>query len=256
MMLRERSRLSLMALIFLLVIAGCQSETEEKTELVISAAASLQKALSEIETVYEEENEDITLLFNYGGSGALHRQIQNGAPADLFISAAIEPFENLLDEGLIEEKANSNLLGNELALIAGKQTDIEGLENLESASKIAIGSPDSVPAGQYAKQSLEALELWGGMEGKLIFTKDVTQVLTYVETGNVDAGIAYWTDAQSSDKVKVIDILPNDTHEDIVYPAGVISLSKKKAEAIEFYEYLCSDEAMRIFEKYGFKGLK
>ena len=258
-MIKGRSGLYILAFLFLLVIAGCQSskgETEkEKSELVISAAASLQKALTEIEAVYEEENEDISLVFNYGGSGSLQHQIQNGAPADLFISAAIEPFETLLDEGLIEEKANSNLLSNELVLITGKQTGIEGLENLVSVSKIAIGSPDSVPAGKYAKQSLEALGLWGTIEDKLIFAKDVTQVLTYVETGNVEAGLVYATDAKSSSKVKVIDI-PDDTHDEIIYPAGVISSSKQKEKAKKFYAYLQSDRSLEIFEKYGFKGMK
>ena len=254
-MIKGRSVLYLLAFLFLLVLAGCQSSKGE-TELVISAAASLQKALTEIEAVYEEENEDISLIFNYGGSGSLQHQIQNGAPADLFISAAIEPFENLLDDGLIEKKANSNLLGNELVLIAGKQTNIEGLANLESVSKIAIGSPDSVPAGKYAKQSLEALGLWGTIEDKLIFTKDVTQVLTYVETGNVEAGLVYATDAKSSSKVKVIDTVPNDTHEEIIYPAGVISSSKEKEKAQKFYAYLQSDRSLKIFEKYGFKGMK
>ena len=186
----------------------------------------------------------------------MQHQIQNGAPTDLFISAAIEPFETLLDEGLIEEKANSNLLSNELVLIAGKQTEIEGLENLVSVSKIAIGSPDSVPAGKYAKQSLETLDLWGTIENKLIFAKDVTQVLTYVETGNVEAGLVYATDAKSSSKVRVIDTVPNDTHEEIIYPAGVISSSKEKEKAKKFYAYLQSDRSLKIFEKYGFKGMK
>ena len=250
----------ILVFLFLLLLAGCQSskgETEkEKSELVISAAASLQKALTEIEADYEEENEDISLIFNYGGSGSLQHQIQNGAPVDLFISADIEPFENLLDDGLIEEKAYSNLLGNELVLIAGEKTDLEGVENLGSVSKIAIGSPDSVPAGKYAKRSLEALGLWAMIEDKLIFTKDVTQVLTYVETGNVEAGLVYSTDAKSSSKVKVIDTLPNDTHEEIIYPAGVISSSKEKEKAKKFYAYLQSDRSLKIFEKYGFKGME
>ncbi len=255
MMIKERRGLFIVVFLFLLVIAGCQSE-EEKTELVISAAASLQKALTEIEYAYEKEKEDISLVFNYGGSGALQHQIQNGAPADLFISAAVEPFENLREEGLIERKANINLLSNELVLITSSETGIEGMENLESSAKIAIGSPDSVPAGQYAKQALESMSMWETIEGKLIFTKDVTQVLTYVETGNVEAGFVYATDAMGSDKVKTIDTVPHHTHDEIIYPAGVISSSKKKEEAKDFYTYLQSADALKVFEKYGFKGLK
>ena len=255
-MIKERSALSIMAFLFLLVIAGCQSDKEKegKRELVISAAASLQQALTEIEHNYEGENEGISLVFNYGGSGALQHQIQNGAPVDLFISAAVEPFELLLEDGWVEE-GNNKFLGNELVLITSRQMGIEGIESLESASKIAIGSPESVPAGQYAKQSLETMGLWETIGDKLIYTKDVTQVLTYVETGNAEAGFVYATDALSSDKVKVIETIPTDFHEEIIYSAGVISSSKRKAEAKDFYTYLQSEEALKIFNQYGFKGL-
>nr|WP_156185721.1 molybdate ABC transporter substrate-binding protein [Bacillus sp. FJAT-27916] len=258
-MKRGKNCLYVLALLFLLTLAGCQSsegESKEKVELIISAAASLQNVLGEIKTVYEEENEDISLVFNYGGSGALQHQIENGAPADLFISAAIEPFELLLQNGWIDKEAQTNLLSNELVLVAGDQSEMRGIENLESASKIAIGSPDSVPAGQYAKQSLEALGLWETVKDKLVPTKDVTQVLTYVETGNVEVGFVYATDAKNSSQVKVIDTVPDESHEAIIYPAGVISSSKEKENAEELYRYLQSDEAQKIFEKYGFKGLK
>lgn len=255
----RKACLSVFATIFLLSIVGCQSserESVEKVELIISAAASLQNALGEIERVYEKENEEISLVVNYGGSGALQHQIKNGAPADLFISAAVEPFEFLLQNGWIDKEMETNLLSNKLVLVTGDYSKIEGIENIERASKIAIGSPDSVPAGQYAKQSLEQLGLWESIKDKLVFTKDVTQVLTYVETGNVDAGFVYATDAKSSDQVMIKDMVPDESHEDIVYPAGVLSSSKEKEKAEELFTYLQSDEAQKIFEKYGFKGLK
>lgn len=232
------------------------STTLEKIELTISAAASLNEALTEIKALYENKSENVTLFFNFDGSGALQQQISQGAPADLFFSAAEDKFNLLVEEGRIDEHNKGNLLKNQLVLIVPNDEKIEAMEfkdlTKEQIEKIAVGTPESVPAGQYAKESLEALGLWGELEPKLIFTKNVRQVLTYVETNNVDAGIVYKTDAAISDNVKIVAEADEQTHTPIIYPAGVLKDSKQLEAAQELFHYLKSDEVMKIFKQYGF----
>ena len=232
------------------------STTLEKVELTISAAASLNEALTEIKALYENKNENVALLFNFGGSGALQQQISHGASTDLFFSAAENKFNLLVEEGRIDENNKGNLLKNQLVLIVPNNEKIEAMDfkdlTKDQIEKIAVGTPESVPAGQYAKESLETLGLWGELESKLIFTKDVRQVLTYVETNNVDAGIVYKTDAAISQNVKIVAEADEQTHTPIIYPAGVLKDSKQLEAAQEFFHYLKSDEARKIFEQYGF----
>lgn len=231
---------------------------EEKTvELTVSAAASLQDALQDVQKQYEKSNPNVKLSFNFGGSGALQQQIEQGAPVDIFFSAAEDKFQTLVDEGLIDKKNKKNLLGNELVLVVPQNSTVQDLQALEGeeVKKIAIGAPESVPAGQYAKSSLTYFNLWADIESKLIYTKDVRQVLTYVETGNVEAGIVYKTDALISNKVKIANTIPAQSHEPIHYPVGVIKNTKHKKEAVSFYEYLQSEEARSIFQKHGFTVL-
>lgn len=257
-------------LLLLIVLSGCsaneQSKNKEKkqtapaknVELTISAAASLQDALTDIKISFEKEYPNIKITYNFGASGALQQQILQGAPVDLFFSAAEDKFQNLVQEGFIEKKSGTDLLGNDLVLIVPKDSDkgIKTFEDLTKADKIAIGSPASVPAGQYGKETLGKLNVWTSVEGKVVYAKDVRQVLTYVETGNVDAGIVYKTDALISPKVKIAAKAEENTHAPIIYPVGVTKNSSHPKEAALFYGYLQNQKSMKIFEKYGFKGLK
>lgn len=256
--------IGVLILSFLLIFSVACSSGEKKersvakegktVELTISAAASLQDALKEIEKQYKEKEPNIKLSFNFGASGALQQQIEQGAPADLFFSAAEDKFQTLVKKGFINEKEGKNLLGNELVLVVPKDSSLTQFQDLkdEKIKKIALGTPESVPAGKYAKASLTHENLWNDVQNKIVFTKDVRQVLTYVETGNVDAGIVYKTDALVSDKVKIGEAAAADSHEPIHYPLGVIKESKHKKEATSFYEYLQSKDAQSIFKKYGF----
>ncbi|WP_025117338.1 molybdate ABC transporter substrate-binding protein [Lysinibacillus fusiformis] len=250
---------SILILVGLLAACGNEekdSQVKEPIELTISAAASLQDALEELKTTYEKEHDTIKILYNFGGSGALQQQILQGAPADLFFSAAEDKFDVLVEKELIDPKQGMDLLANELVLIVPKKNDkqIQSFEDLKQAGKIALGTPETVPAGQYGVETLKNMQLWESLESKVVYTKDVRQVLTYSETENVDAGIVYKTDALVSDKVEVIATADDQTHTPIIYPVGVIKNSKHVQEAEDFYHYLQSDEAMEIFKKYGFKG--
>ncbi|RDU34859.1 molybdate ABC transporter substrate-binding protein [Neobacillus piezotolerans] len=250
---------SLIALLLLiLTAAGCAEKgkpEEKQIELTVSAAASLQDALNEIASNFEKEHEGIKINYNFGSSGALQQQISQGAPVDAFFSAAADKMDKLEKDGLIEKR--TNLVGNELVLVVPKnaQKTIRTFEELEKADKISIGTPESVPAGKYAMETLEHLGVWDAVGGKVVFAKDVRQVLTYVETANVDAGIVYKTDAMASKKVEIAETAGEDSHGPIIYPLGIIKDSRHLKEATEFYEYLIGNESMKVLEKYGFKGL-
>ncbi|WP_203362618.1 molybdate ABC transporter substrate-binding protein [Bacillus sp. REN10] len=249
------------------IVSGCSSQEESKkkeqgkqepVELTISAAASLQEALNEIKSSYEKEHPNVKIVYNFGSSGALQQQISQGAPVDLFFSAAEDKFDQLVEEGMIQKEQGKDLLSNELVLVVPKETgqDIHTFEDLKKVNKLSIGTPESVPAGQYAKETLENIDVWKEIEPKVVYAKDVRQVLTYVETGNVDAGIVYKTDAMISTKVDIAAAAKEETHTPIIYPVGVIKGSAHLKEAEVFYQYLQNNTSMETFTKYGFKGVK
>nr|WP_256758054.1 molybdate ABC transporter substrate-binding protein [Cohnella sp. WQ 127256] len=231
------------------------SYAASKTELLVSAAASLKDSLDEIEKKYEKLHPDIDLQFNLGSSGTLQKQIEQGAPADLFLSAGKKQMDALIDGKMISK--STTLLLNDLVLIVpndskSKFSSVKQLSD-KAIKMIAIGQPESVPAGQYAKETLTARKVWDTLQDKLIFAKDVRQVLTYVETGNVEAGFVYRTDALTSNKVKIALKISPYAHKPIVYPAAVLKQSKHQKEADAFYEYLQSTEGKAVFVKFGFE---
>lgn len=250
-------------LTFTLFLAGCGSNPAPTTqsaskEIYVSAAASLRDALTEIQKNYQQKNSNIKLIYNFGGSGSLQRQIEQGAPADIFFSAGKSQMDALEKENLLVKATRKDLVGNVLVLVVPKaQSKVANLQDLTKTDvvKVGIGSPDSVPAGKYAQEAMNSLHLWNDVKPKLVFTEDVSQVLRYVETGNVDAGVVYQSDAQSSDKVKVVTSFPANSHSPIVYPAAVLNTSKNQKEANDFFNYLTSPEAQKVFEKYGFKTM-
>lgn len=266
--MKKRYLLFFSIMLLLLALSGCtiqddakkkkQDVPEKKVELTISAAASLQDALKDITKSFKKEHSNVTINYNFGASGALQQQISQGAPVDLFFSAAEDKFNKLVQAGQIEKEKGANLVGNELVLVVPKDSnkEIKSFEDLPKVDKISIGTPESVPAGQYARETLENLNIWKAVQGKVVYAKDVRQVLTYVETGNVDAGIVYKTDALVSPKVKIVATAKESTHVPIIYPVGVIKNSANPKEAQLFYDYLHNKESMKIFEKYGFKGLQ
>ncbi|WP_375708468.1 molybdate ABC transporter substrate-binding protein [Paenibacillus albidus] len=250
-----------MSLLVLLMAAGLSVDpvgdaeaATPKTEIIVSAAASLKDSLDEIAALYEKKHPGIKLVFNYAASGTLQKQIEQGAPADLFFSAGDKQMNVLVDQGLIGD--HKKLLKNQLVVVVpsdsqAKLTSITAL-TAPAFKRIAIGQPESVPAGQYAQQSLAAKKVWDRLQGKLVFTKDVRQVLSYVETGNVDAGFVYKTDALTSSKVKIALAVGAHVHKPIQYPAGIVKDTKHPEEAKAFYSYLQTREARSIFTSYGF----
>ncbi|MEN6326155.1 MAG: molybdate ABC transporter substrate-binding protein [Syntrophomonas sp.] len=238
------------------VIPAPVKTSAQPVELTISAAASLTDAMKKIQEQYTVENPNIKLTFNFGSSGSLQQQIEQGAPADVFISAATKQMKALQDKKLIIDDTNINLLKNRVVLVVPKSSDkIKGFDDLKNAKNIAIGEPASVPAGQYAKDVLTSIKSWDSLKDKMVFAKDVRQVLAYVESGDAEAGVVYATDAKISDKVKVAALAEEWTHTPVVYPAAVVKSSKQADAAKAFLNYLSGDKAKAVFENYGFSTI-
>ncbi|MCP3779029.1 molybdate ABC transporter substrate-binding protein [Paenibacillus sp. MZ03-122A] len=239
---------------------GSSSQTSSKTaetiELTISAAASLTDALKEIQHSYESTHTDIKLNFNFGGSGALEKQIEQGAPSDLFLSASTKNMKSLVDQQLIDTKKQKTWLTNELVAVipADGTMNIASVTDLtkKEVKKVAIGIPESVPAGNYAQEALMKAKLWDTLQSKLVQAKDVRQVLQYVETGNADVGFVYRTDALTSQKAKIAFEVNPKTYSLVEYPVGIVKATKHIQEAEDFYAYLQSQESLNIMDKYGF----
>lgn len=259
--------LSMSAFIALAMSVGCgntnsssnQTKNEETVILTVSAAASLKDAMEEVKQLYVKENPKVTITYNFGGSGTLQQQIEQGAPTDVFMSAATKQMDALKEKNLIEEDTVKNLLQNDVVLIVPKDsTAVNDFNDLaeDKVKKVALGEPKSVPVGQYSQEILTALNVADKVGSKAVFAKDVREVLTWVETGNADAGLVYSTDAKTSDKVKVVAIAPENSHKPVVYPVGVVKGSKNIDKAKDFVKFMEGDEAKVIFEKYGFKVIK
>ena len=198
----------------------------------------------------------MNIAANYGASGTLEIQIEQGAPVDVFLSAAPKQMDSLETKGLVLEGTRRDLLRNEVVLIVPKDSSagISSFQDLTRASvkQVALGEPVTVPAGQYAKEVLTSLGIYDAVNSKAVLGKDVRQVLTYVETGNVDAGIVYATDALSSAKVKIVATAPTKSHSPVIYPAAVIKASKNPAASRALLDFLASPRGLAIFQKYGF----
>ena len=270
-MIKKISFILALLILFTFSLSGCGGQTKEKppaadglkdeaVEINISAAASLTDALTEIQKEYAKESNAI-LQFNFAASGALQKQIAEGAPCDLFISASKAHMDTLEAAGLIVADSRKDLLGNTLTLVAAaeKADAIKSYEDLTSAdvASISIGTPDSVPAGKYAQQALWNLGIWDQIQdkNKVIYAKDVRQVLEYVDTGNVDCGLVYKSDTMVMETGVVVQDLPKDSYDPIVYPVALIKDSDQSEAASKFYEFLQTDYARGVFEKYGFTVL-
>jgi molybdate transport system substrate-binding protein len=241
-----------MAMLCICIVSACHKT--QPTVLTVSAAASLTDALQEIEAAYKHDRPAVELRNNFGSSGTLALEIEQGAPADVFVSAAAKPMDDLQAHGLLVAGSRRDLLRNTLVLIVPRGSQLGSFEQLAGPSvrSIALGDPASVPAGHYGQQTLTALHLLDGVRPRLVLGKDVRQVLAYVETGNADAGMVYATDALKSAKVRIVATAPDSTHDAIVYPAAAIAGGGHEAAAREFVEYLHSAAAKAIFEKHGF----
>jgi len=248
-----------------LVVTGCgkmqpvATPPAQLVEINVSAAMGLKDALLEIEKKYEADH-PVKIIYNLASSGALQTQIEQGASTDLFISAANKQMDELQKKNLIIPATRKNLVGDQLVLIVPKasQLELQSFQDLTNpnVTRFGMGVPDTVPAGEYAKQVLEKLQVWNTVQEKAVMAKDIHTVLTYVETGNVEAGIVFSTVAAASDKVKVVAIAPPNTHEPITFLGAVVSDTKHPKETEEFLQYLTSPDGIAVLNKYGFQAIQ
>ncbi|MGL5875354.1 MAG: molybdate ABC transporter substrate-binding protein [Xenococcaceae cyanobacterium] len=231
------------------------AQAENNASLTVSAAASLKDALGEIQQLDRQKKASVRISYNFGSSGSLQQQIEQGAPVDIFISAAAKQMNALEKKNLLLPDTRQDLLTNQMVLITTKEhLDINKVEDLANSSvnRIALGEPKSVPAGQYAEEILNFYKISDRVRPKLIYAKDVRQVLSYVETGNVDAGFVYLSDAKQSKKIRIASTAPKESHRPIAYPIAVLKDSKNPQAAEEFIKFLATPQVKKIFEQYGF----
>ena len=250
--LSRRIALALIAGLLLTAAAPVQAK-----DLLVFAAASLKNAAEDIGKAYEATGAG-KVTYSFAASSDLAKQIENGAPAVIFISADTKWMDYLADRKLIVTDSRRDLLGNRLVLIAPSDSTMsvklaEGAPLAQSlgGGKLAMADPDSVPAGRYGKASLDKLKLWSSVESSVVRAKDVRATLAFVERGEAAAGVVYATDAMVSKKVRIVDEFPEASHPKIVYPIALIA-GKDDASAHAFYDYLNGPKARGVFLDYGF----
>lgn len=228
---------------------------------VIFAAASLKNALDDVAKAYEAKTGH-KVTISYAGSSALAKQIEQGAPADIFISADLDWMDYLANKNLIKNDTRRNLLGNTLVLVAPADSSVSlkiapgfDLAKALGDGRLAVADPASVPAGKYAKASLEKLGVWDSVKDKLAQAENVRAALAFIAQGEAPLGIVYQTDATAEPKVKVVDTFPADSHAPIIYPVAQTA-SSTNPDAAAFLQFLGSEDARKLFEGQGFVVLK
>jgi molybdate transport system substrate-binding protein len=232
--------------------------------ITVFAAASATNAVTDIAALYETDH-PVKIRLSFASSSTLAKQIENGAPADIFLSANPRWMDYLAEKGMIVTETRRDLLGNRLVLIVPKDSPIGGLQvdagldlaGLLGDGRLSMGDPDHVPAGMYGKNAMAHLGLWDAIADRVARAKDVRAALVLVERGECPLGQVYATDAAISDKVRVAGVFPEDSHPPIVYPAALVKQgtgdqANPGPEALSFLDFLQSDPAARVFETYGF----
>ena len=244
--------LKILATAFVLIMAVAATPA---AELVVCAAASLTDSLKEIGADYQKETGQ-AVDFNFEASSMLARQIEEGAPADIFFSADETQMDRLAEKSLIDPATCHDRLGNTLVVVvpADSMVQIHSASDLaqNDIKQIALADPKAVPAGVYAKAWLQKLKLWDTIGAKVVATENVRAALAAVASGNVDAGVVYKTDAAISKRVKTAYEVPRADGPDIRYPVAMVKGTQQPDAAKAFLKYLDSDEAAGVFKKFGF----
>lgn len=240
---------------------GEKKDAEEPVTILMAAAASLEYSMKdELIPMFQKQHPNITVEGTYDSSGKLQTQIESGMDADLFFSAAEKQMTALKDENLIDRDSVKHLLENKIVLVvpSDKKDAYTKFEDVVNAETVAVGDPESVPAGQYAREALTSLGLWDQVSAKASLGTNVTEVLNWVSEGSADAGIVYATDAATKkDSLAVVAEVPEGSlAQKVIYPAGIVTSSAKKEAAQLFLDFLASDEASAVFEEYGFTPVK
>jgi molybdate transport system substrate-binding protein len=258
----KKTFLCMATVVLLLLTSACgntpaQTASNTPIELNVSAALGLKDALLDIQKEYEQNHPTVKIIYNLAATGVLESQIEQGAPADIFISAANKQVDDLAKKNLIDAATRKNLVSNKLVLIVPKDSSL-GLSSFKDLAKNSVihyglGEPKTVPAGQYGEEVLKHLGIWEKVKNKAVLAKDVRTILSYVETGNADAGIVFSTVAATSDNVTIVATAPPNSHTPIIFPSVILKNSRQPEAAQEFLNYLTSTAGMKVFQQYGFQ---
>jgi molybdate transport system substrate-binding protein len=242
-----------MRLLLIGIFLSCSAIQAQAGEVVLSVAASLTDACKEMFADFAKSHPDVQFVPNFGGSGTLAKQVEQGAPADIFVSANQKWMKFLLEKGQIAADSETILAINKL-VFAGT-AKVASMTDLPALKQIAIGAPESVPAGQYAKQAMEKVGIYAGLEAakKLVIAKDVRQALLYADRGEVDGAFVYKTDALLAKDAKILFIVPDDLYDRVDYPAALTTKGATNPDAKAFFAYLRGAAAQAILKKYGFE---
>lgn len=235
------------------------SASEQKSgEITVSAAASLTEAFKDMESKFETENPGVDVSLNFASSGNLRKQIEGGAPADVFASADQKNMNTLANETLIDNSSREDFAQNSLVLIvpANSTLNITGVKDLTDSKveKIGVGNPDTVPVGNYTRTAMTEAGLWNQLESKAVFAEDVKSVLTYVERGEVDAGFVYMSDAMSAEPGTIKVVTNVSVSTPVKYPIAIVSSSQDKKDSQKFIDFVTGAEGQKILQNYGFKS--
>ncbi|KIH76177.1 molybdenum ABC transporter substrate-binding protein [Geoalkalibacter ferrihydriticus DSM 17813] len=235
-------------MLFQLFCAGAVRAAEVR----VSAAASMAEALREIAAAYTQMSPAEVVIANFGASGALARQIEQGAPADLYLSANAQWVEYLIAAGRIAGEDVRTLAGNSLVFVGRSGLEVTTLADLSALGRIALVNPRSAPAGEYAQQALDAVGVYAALAGKLVMAQDVRQAVVYADRGEVDGALVYKSDALLARQAVILHEVPAHLHNEISYPAALTTSGRNNPNAVAFFNFLQSDTARRILHSYGF----
>lgn len=248
-----------MTLWLLLFCVPSLAAQTDNPPLIVFAAASLTNALQEVGDGFTKDS-SIPVKFSFAASSVLARQIENGAPAEVFFSADLEWMDYLQTRKLIQVATRHDMLGNHLVLVAPADSKIVlkigphfALAQTLGTGRLATGDPDSVPVGRYAREALTNLGVWNEVEARLVRADSVRSALAFVDRGEASLGIVYATDAKIDNQVRVVDVFPDNTHMPIIYPIALTAVAK--ADAIKFIDYVRGPIGDATFKKYGFTPL-
>lgn len=246
--------MSRLPIMLTLLLAACGGG--ERAQVTVAAAASLREVMAELEAAYEEANPGVEVRTTFGASGALRQQIEQGAPVDIFVSAAVAPMDALARAGRVDTATRRVFAGNELVLIVpAKGGAVNGFTDLAKAGvrRVALGAPASVPAGEYAEEALRAAGVLDAARARAVYAQDVRQVLAFVSSGNADAGIVYRTDAAVTPRVRIAAAAPAGSHRPIVYPAAVLAGGPNPEGARAYFAFLMGPQGRAALRRRGFR---
>lgn len=244
---------SIVSKLFLaLVTVALFAMTANASDINLSVAASLREAVTELTTDFAKSNPEVKFINNFAGSGALAKQIENAAPCDIFFSANLKWVDYLKEKKMLDEGKISTFAFNELVFVGKPGLKVKNLKDVVKLEKVAIGSPKSVPAGEYAMEAFKKAGIDKQLEKKLVMARDVRECLMYAERGEVEGAFVYKTDAMMAKDVLVLFVVPQEYYKRVTYPVALTLTGRKKAEAVAFYKFIQSKAAKNVLSKYGF----